>query len=164
MLPAPPESPTGAVLKPSVPANAETASTTSAPHTTNGNGTASSAASNFRSVLGLAPASPKISSAPLSPGSKNAESAPSSSTTKRKKTASRSVPADDAFFEVPDPKTPIVAEDNNLKGSLPSRRAPLRMDAQDGPWSISVADHPHDARSYTLYIKSKLFIIYCTSR
>jgi hypothetical protein len=36
-----------------------------------------------------------------------------------------------------------------------SRRPPVRMDAQDGPWSVSVAETPHDARSYSLYIKSE---------
>ncbi|KIM82335.1 hypothetical protein PILCRDRAFT_71075 [Piloderma croceum F 1598] len=35
-----------------------------------------------------------------------------------------------------------------------SRRPPVRMDAQDGPWSVSVAETPHDARSYSLYIKT----------
>ncbi|KIJ54427.1 hypothetical protein M422DRAFT_241670, partial [Sphaerobolus stellatus SS14] len=33
-----------------------------------------------------------------------------------------------------------------------ARRKPLRMDAQDGPWSISVADN--DQRSYTIYIQT----------
>lgn len=31
------------------------------------------------------------------------------------------------------------------------------MDNQDGPWSVSVAETPYDARSYSLYIKSRLF-------
>jgi hypothetical protein len=31
------------------------------------------------------------------------------------------------------------------------------MDNQDGPWSVSVAESPYDARSYSLYIKSRLF-------
>ncbi|EIN14271.1 hypothetical protein PUNSTDRAFT_80494 [Punctularia strigosozonata HHB-11173 SS5] len=35
-----------------------------------------------------------------------------------------------------------------------SRRAPLRMDAQDGPWSVSVADNPYDKGSYNIYIKT----------
>ncbi|KAI6133719.1 hypothetical protein EV401DRAFT_2064725 [Pisolithus croceorrhizus] len=34
------------------------------------------------------------------------------------------------------------------------RRQPLRIDAQDGPWAISVAETPHDARSYSIYIKT----------
>ncbi len=37
-----------------------------------------------------------------------------------------------------------------------NRRAPVRIDAEDGPWSVSVAESPHDTRSYSLYIKSKL--------
>lgn len=39
--------------------------------------------------------------------------------------------------------------------SMPSRRMPFRVDGQDGPWAISVAETPHDASSYSLYIKSK---------
>jgi len=39
--------------------------------------------------------------------------------------------------------------------SRQSRRPPVRMDAQDGPWSVSVAETPYDARSYSLYIKSE---------
>ncbi|KAF7347299.1 hypothetical protein MVEN_01485200 [Mycena venus] len=35
-----------------------------------------------------------------------------------------------------------------------SRRPPVRMNAQDGPWSVSVAETPDDARSYSLYIKT----------
>ncbi|KAE9393751.1 hypothetical protein BT96DRAFT_799177, partial [Gymnopus androsaceus JB14] len=38
--------------------------------------------------------------------------------------------------------------------TAPSRRGPVRID-QDGPWSVSVAESPHDSRSYSLYIKSK---------
>lgn len=37
----------------------------------------------------------------------------------------------------------------------PIRRPPVRIDAQDGPWSISVAETPHDAHSYSIYIKSE---------
>ncbi|KAJ6601190.1 hypothetical protein DFH09DRAFT_900600 [Mycena vulgaris] len=35
-----------------------------------------------------------------------------------------------------------------------NRRPPVRMNAQDGPWSVSVAETPNDARSYSLYIKT----------
>ncbi|KAJ7201395.1 kinase-like protein [Mycena pura] len=34
------------------------------------------------------------------------------------------------------------------------RRPPVRINAQDGPWSVSVAESPGDARSYSLYIKT----------
>ncbi|KAF5346145.1 hypothetical protein D9758_009983 [Tetrapyrgos nigripes] len=37
--------------------------------------------------------------------------------------------------------------------TAPSRRPPVRVD-QDGPWSVSVAESPHDPRSYSLYIKT----------
>lgn len=39
--------------------------------------------------------------------------------------------------------------------SMPSRRIPQRGDKQEGLWSISVAETPHDATSYSLYIKSE---------
>ncbi|TFK42128.1 hypothetical protein BDQ12DRAFT_677671 [Crucibulum laeve] len=35
-----------------------------------------------------------------------------------------------------------------------ARRPPVRMDNNDGPWSVSVAETPNDARSYSLYIKT----------
>ncbi|CAA7264912.1 unnamed protein product [Cyclocybe aegerita] len=52
-----------------------------------------------------------------------------------------------------------LAHDNSMKAldtNLPSssRRAPVRMDTQDGPWSVSVAETPDDARSYSLYVKT----------
>ncbi|KAJ3495259.1 hypothetical protein NLJ89_g10655 [Agrocybe chaxingu] len=51
-----------------------------------------------------------------------------------------------------------LAHDNSMKAldtNLPSssRRAPVRMDTQDGPWSVSVAETPDDTRSYSLYVK-----------
>ena len=36
----------------------------------------------------------------------------------------------------------------------PARRQVLRVDAQDGPWTVSVAENHHPS-SYTLYIKSE---------
>jgi hypothetical protein len=47
----------------------------------------------------------------------------------------------------------MKALDTNLPSS--SRRGPVRMDTQDGPWSVSVAETPYDSHSYSLYIKSK---------
>ncbi|KAJ7075345.1 kinase-like protein [Mycena belliarum] len=41
-----------------------------------------------------------------------------------------------------------------MEPSPASRRPPVRMNAQDGPWSVSVAETPDDARSYSLYIKT----------
>ncbi|KAF9017976.1 kinase-like protein [Hymenopellis radicata] len=42
-----------------------------------------------------------------------------------------------------------------MRSDLPqNRRAPVRIDAEDGPWSVSVAESPHDTRSYSLYIKT----------
>jgi hypothetical protein len=43
----------------------------------------------------------------------------------------------------------------NLDNAPSIRRPPVRMGAQDGPWSVSVAENPHDTRSYSLYIKSE---------
>ena len=53
--------------------------------------------------------------------------------------------------------TNMKALDTNIPSS--SRRGPVRMDTQDGPWSVSVAETPYDARSYSLYIKSESFTI-----
>jgi hypothetical protein len=39
--------------------------------------------------------------------------------------------------------------------SRPARRQVLRVDAQDGPWTVSVAENPHRPSSYTLYVKSE---------
>ncbi len=36
-----------------------------------------------------------------------------------------------------------------------SRRKLARMEAQEGPWSVSVADTPYDKNSYSIYIKSE---------
>lgn len=38
--------------------------------------------------------------------------------------------------------------------SIPTRRA-HRGDAQEGPWTISVAETPHDTSSYSLYVRSE---------
>ncbi|KIM47384.1 hypothetical protein M413DRAFT_22065 [Hebeloma cylindrosporum] len=46
----------------------------------------------------------------------------------------------------------MKALDTNLPSS--SRRGPVRMDTQDGPWSVSVAETPYDSHSYSLYIKT----------
>ena len=37
----------------------------------------------------------------------------------------------------------------------PPRRQVLRVDAQDGPWTVSVAENPHRPSSFTLYVKSE---------
>jgi len=39
----------------------------------------------------------------------------------------------------------------------PGVAVPVRLDSQDGPWAISVAEAPHDPSSYCLYIKSEPF-------
>lgn len=45
---------------------------------------------------------------------------------------------------------------NSLDAAPPRamRRQPVRIDTQDGPWTVSVAETPHDARSYSIYIKT----------
>lgn len=92
---------------------------------------------------------------------------------RRKHRANRSSVTDVSFFEhdaveiAPnddnEPEPPIAFENmKNLDASRgrPSRRPPVRMDAQDGPWSVSVAETPHDACSYSLYIKSESVVLY----
>jgi serum/glucocorticoid-regulated kinase 2 len=61
----------------------------------------------------------------------------------------------------------IVDLDNNMTientlSNSSGMRAPVRMDAQEGPWSISVAETPHDAQSYSLYIKSESITFHLT--
>jgi hypothetical protein len=83
---------------------------------------------------------------------------------KRKQRQERSSVTDTSFFE-PDAiiipstaenTTPIPSVENMKPIDMNTpRRPPVRMDAQDGPWSVSVAETPHDARSYSLYIKSE---------
>ena len=43
------------------------------------------------------------------------------------------------------------------------RRTAVRLDTQDGPWSVSAAETPHDSWSYSLYIKSECLLRIVTS-
>ncbi|KAF8523220.1 hypothetical protein JB92DRAFT_3110191 [Gautieria morchelliformis] len=53
------------------------------------------------------------------------------------------------------PATPSAAPSASLAPmQYPARRKVLRMDAQDGPWSVSVAENPHDAKTYSIYIQT----------
>ena len=79
---------------------------------------------------------------------------------KRKDRAKRLSAASGPFFE-DDAVTVGEAADipSNMKNgiapqSTPSRRIPNR-EKQEGPWTISVAESPHDTTSYSLYIKSE---------
>jgi serum/glucocorticoid-regulated kinase 2 len=51
----------------------------------------------------------------------------------------------------------LIHDDMAANHSRQSRRPPVRMDAEDGPWSVSVAETPYNARSYSLYIKSEWY-------
>lgn len=67
----------------------------------------------------------------------------------------------DAIVIASSDENPIPTIENKMKavnGNGTFRRPPVRMDAQDGPWSVSVAETPHDARSYSLYIKSEFLV------
>lgn len=83
---------------------------------------------------------------------------------RRKQRAEGSSVTDTEFFEPdailipsPDESTDPIPTIPNMRtiDANTSRRPPVRMDAQDGPWSVSVAETPHDASSYSLYIKSE---------
>ncbi|KAL0951950.1 hypothetical protein HGRIS_008601 [Hohenbuehelia grisea] len=95
--------------------------------------------------------------------------------TYRKHKRGRASIADAGFFTPAQSPTPIGAHfspasqtsfiditvddmkpvDVNVAHARPAnRRPPVRMDTQDGPWSISVAESPHNARSYCLYVKT----------
>ncbi|KAG6380673.1 hypothetical protein JVT61DRAFT_5045 [Boletus reticuloceps] len=83
----------------------------------------------------------------------------------RKSGVERSSITDLAFFESrnPSPHNQHAPHNNSVRSmknldAAPSRsmrRPPFRIDAQEGPWSISVAETPHEARSYSIYIKSE---------
>jgi hypothetical protein len=53
----------------------------------------------------------------------------------------------------PSPSSPLMTATQERQ-PRPARRQVLRVDAQDGPWTVSVAENHHPS-SYTLYIKSE---------
>ena len=52
------------------------------------------------------------------------------------------------------PPSPVMTATQERQTRAP-RRQVLRVDAQDGPWTVSVAENPHHPSSYTLYVKSE---------
>ncbi|KAF9235153.1 hypothetical protein BU15DRAFT_89699 [Melanogaster broomeanus] len=76
---------------------------------------------------------------------------------KHKSRAERSSVTDISFFKSrnPTPHNEHAPQSNSVRSmknldtapSRSTRRPPVRIDAQEGPWSISVAETPHDARS-----------------
>lgn len=68
-----------------------------------------------------------------------------------------------------DERAQVVLNDQSVHGGANTRRMlknldntpfrsrpPVRMDAEDGPWSVSVAELAHEPNSYNLYIRSAL--------
>lgn len=53
----------------------------------------------------------------------------------------------------PSPPSPVMTA-TQQRQHPPARRQVLRVDAQDGPWTVSVAENHHPS-SYTLYVKSE---------
>lgn len=51
------------------------------------------------------------------------------------------------------PPSPVMTATQERQARAP-RRQVLRVDAQDGPWTVSVAENPHHPSSYTLYVKT----------
>ncbi|KAG9222210.1 hypothetical protein CCMSSC00406_0006507 [Pleurotus cornucopiae] len=95
---------------------------------------------------------------------KSFDAATSLKTTRRHTPGSSSI-ADPSFFA---PKAVDIAQTQSSTVNPPtsnmqaievtdsrtsSRRQPVHVD-QDGPWSISVAETPHNAQTYSLYIKT----------
>lgn len=62
---------------------------------------------------------------------------------------------DDAVTVAQATDIPVSMKNGIAPRSMPSRRIPQRGDKQEGPWTISVAETPHDATSYSLYVKSE---------
>ncbi|KAI0066631.1 hypothetical protein BV25DRAFT_1412135 [Artomyces pyxidatus] len=66
---------------------------------------------------------------------------------------------DPSFFEPTttvfiDSTPPSPTMKNHQEPQVRQRRQVLRMDAQDGPWTVSAAENPHDPASYSLYVKT----------
>lgn len=86
----------------------------------------------------------------------------SSSTRRRRKPRGELASVTTLSFFEPDttvhventPPSPIMTATQERQTRAP-RRQVLRVDAQDGPWTVSVAENPHRPSSYTLYVKSK---------
>lgn len=129
----------------------------------------------FKTVLGLGAAhrDPATTPAPNTPAadsklhhsfSRRSVDVRSSHSLKRIHRRGRSSVVNTSFFEPAAPaqleprSTPKEMKNSAAPQSMPTRRLPRRVDNQDGPWTISVAETPHDACSYSLYIKSEFFI------
>ncbi|KAF8267389.1 hypothetical protein EI94DRAFT_1801728 [Lactarius quietus] len=54
------------------------------------------------------------------------------------------------------PPSPVMTATQQERQPRNPRRQVLRVDAQDGPWTVSVAENPHhpSSSSYTLYVKT----------
>ena len=86
----------------------------------------------------------------------------SSSTRRRRKARGELASVTTLSFFEPDttvhventPPSPTMTATQERQ-TRPPRRQVLRVDAQDGPWTVSVAENPHRPSSYTLYVKSK---------
>ncbi|KAH9041357.1 hypothetical protein EDB85DRAFT_1858091 [Lactarius pseudohatsudake] len=85
----------------------------------------------------------------------------SSSTRRRRKPRGESKSITTLSFFEPDstvhventPPSPLMTATQERQ-TRPPRRQVLRVDAQDGPWTVSVAENPHHPSSYTLYVKT----------
>ncbi|KIJ66516.1 hypothetical protein HYDPIDRAFT_174586 [Hydnomerulius pinastri MD-312] len=131
---------------------------------------------NFKSVLGFGSLSFKDANSirgrssvdtyrPRQPSARTSIDTARSYQHKRKSRAERSSVTDHSFFQSRDSSphnqhAPVQANSVRSMKTLdaaPSRsmrRPPVRIDAQEGPWSVSVAETPHDARAYSIYIKT----------
>ena len=91
---------------------------------------------------------------------------------KRQHRRNQSSVVDPSFFT---PDVPASAEStaqpsdmptirNSVVQSQPTRRIPVRAENQDGPWTVSVAETPHEPNSYSIYIKSECLSVIPLSR
>jgi serum/glucocorticoid-regulated kinase 2 len=123
---------------------------------------------NIKSVLGFGavskssgPSNPYFSNAHNYPARKSVDNARSHKQGRRQRADRSSVSEASSTIDSADttPKLekldPIIAPMNFESSNVRPRRPPVRVDAQEGPWSVSVAETPHDASSYSLYIKSQ---------
>ena len=116
---------------------------------------------NLKSVFGFGtvfnkPPHPSLSTTPNYTTRKSVDTARSYKQRRRQR-ADRSSITEASFYTADSavPSIPIAMKNFDPANARPLRRPPVRIDAQEGPWSVSVAETPHDASSYSLYIKSE---------
>ena len=135
----------------------------------------------FRTVLGFGALNKDSESSQIKPSAAQPSQSRSfsrrsvdvvSGSLKRQHRRNQSSVADPSFFT---PDEPLSADSTSQSSDMPSirnpavqsqptRRIPVRAENQDGPWTVSVAETPHEPNSYSIYIKSECLSVIPLSR